>query len=72
MCESFLCAYGIAKIMHMARKSSVISTAPIIGLLKNARPSVSIEFTAMIVATEAPETTMASMTMVAETLSNAL
>jgi hypothetical protein len=42
------------------------------GLLKNARPRVSIEFTAIIVATEAPETTMASMTMVAETLSNAL
>jgi hypothetical protein len=42
------------------------------GLVKKARPSVSIEFTAIIVATEAPETTMANMTMVAETLSNAL
>jgi hypothetical protein len=62
----------MAKIIHMARNSSVISTAPVRGREKKARPRVSIEFTAIIVATEAPDTTMASMTMVAETLSNAL
>jgi hypothetical protein len=56
--------------MHIARNSSVSSTAPVNGLVKKARPSVSTEFTAIIAATETPDTTMANMTMVAETLSN--
>jgi hypothetical protein len=38
--------------------------------VKKARPSVSTELIAIIAATEEPETTMANMTMVAETLSN--